>query len=116
VIGVQILDVGRVDDSVGPERGGLVGPEPESPQFVSEVENDVQFYGRRHLVRPGLTGWAQLHRRDDDGDDAETTLSRDLFYLKHQSMSLYLYVLLASAEASFVSGDVFGSTGGKPAG
>ena len=85
----QLLNVLRGDIS-------LVGPEPETPQFVSEVENDVQFYGRRHLVRPGLTGWAQLHRRDDDSDDAETTLSRDLFYLKHQSMSLYLYVLLAS--------------------
>jgi lipopolysaccharide/colanic/teichoic acid biosynthesis glycosyltransferase len=85
----QLLNVLRGDMS-------LVGPEPATPQFVAEVENEVQFYGRRHLVRPGLTGWAQLHRRADEGDDAETTLSRDLFYLKHQSLSLYLYVLLAS--------------------
>jgi lipopolysaccharide/colanic/teichoic acid biosynthesis glycosyltransferase len=85
----QLINVLRGDMS-------LVGPEPATPQFVSEVENEVQFYGRRHLVRPGITGWAQLHRLPDDSDDAETTLSRDLFYLKHQSLSLYIYVLLAS--------------------
>lgn len=71
----------------------LVGPRPERPQRMSEIEQDLKFYARRNLVRPGLTGWAQLH---DDGEDPRTELSHDLFYLKHQSLMLYAYVLLAT--------------------
>lgn len=71
----------------------LVGPRPERPKRMSEIEQDLKFYARRNLVRPGLTGWAQMHvqRRD-----VKTELSHDLFYLKHQSLMLYTYVLLAT--------------------
>lgn len=76
----------------------LVGPRPERPQRMSEIEQDLKFYARRNLVRPGLTGWAQLHvqRRD-----VKTELSHDLFYLKHQSLMLYAYVLLATCWHGF---------------
>lgn len=72
----------------------LVGPRPERPQRMSEIEQDLKFYARRNLVRPGITGWAQLH---DDGEDPKTELSHDLFYLKHQSLMLYVFVLLKAS-------------------
>ncbi|MFY9488305.1 MAG: sugar transferase [Solirubrobacterales bacterium] len=89
----------------------LVGPRPAKPRDVTRLEQDIPFYGRRHLLKPGITGWAQLHAARDDSDTedddenaaaealSEATLldlSRDLFYLKHQSIFLYGYVLLAS--------------------
>jgi lipopolysaccharide/colanic/teichoic acid biosynthesis glycosyltransferase len=85
----QLINVLRGDLS-------LVGPQPQRPQLVSALETDVPFYGRRHLVRPGLTGWAQIHPLPGDEADPVATLSRDLFYLKHQSLLLYVFVLLSS--------------------
>lgn len=76
---------------------GLVGPRPERPEFVYKLEQEIPFYGRRHLVKPGITGWAQVragYGLSDEG--AAIKLSRDLFYLKHQSLFLYAYVLLAT--------------------
>jgi lipopolysaccharide/colanic/teichoic acid biosynthesis glycosyltransferase len=70
----------------------LVGPRATRPQRLSELEREIPFYGRRNMLRPGLTGWAQLH----DSRDPETELSNDLFYLKHQSLMLYVYVLMAT--------------------
>ncbi|MGK2877505.1 MAG: sugar transferase [Solirubrobacterales bacterium] len=70
----------------------LVGPRAARPQRLSELERDIPFYGRRNMLRPGLTGWAQLH----DSSDPETELSNDLFYLKHQSLMLYVYVVMAT--------------------
>jgi lipopolysaccharide/colanic/teichoic acid biosynthesis glycosyltransferase len=70
----------------------LVGPRATRPQRLTELEREIPFYGRRNMLLPGLTGWAQLH----DSSDAETELSNDLFYLKHQSLMLYIYVLVAT--------------------
>jgi lipopolysaccharide/colanic/teichoic acid biosynthesis glycosyltransferase len=70
----------------------LVGPRPDRPQRFAELDREVQFYGRRNMLTPGITGWAQIHRPADPRSE----LSNDLFYLKHQSLMLYVYVLLAS--------------------
>lgn len=70
----------------------LVGPRSTRPQRLAELEREIPFYGRRNMLRPGITGWAQLH----DSSDPETELSNDLFYLKHQSLMLYVYVLMAT--------------------
>jgi lipopolysaccharide/colanic/teichoic acid biosynthesis glycosyltransferase len=70
----------------------LVGPRATRPQQLADLEREIPFYGRRNMLRPGLTGWAQLH----DSRDPETELSNDLFYLKHQSLMLYAYVLMAT--------------------
>lgn len=75
----------------------LVGPRPERPEFVSRLEEDIPFYGRRHLIKPGVTGWAQIRAGYGLSDEGQTVkLSQDLFYLKHQSVLLYVYVLLAT--------------------
>lgn len=70
----------------------LVGPRAVRPDRLAELEREIPFYGRRNMMRPGVTGWAQLR----DSSDPAVELSNDLFYLKHQSLMLYGYVLLAS--------------------
>lgn len=83
----------------------VVGPRPALPKRASESETSLPFYNRRNLVRPGLTGWAQLHEpsmRDESGErDPENELAHDLFYLKHQSLMLYVFVLLATLWRGF---------------
>jgi exopolysaccharide biosynthesis polyprenyl glycosylphosphotransferase len=65
----------------------FVGPRPERPEFVAELEAGVPYWSRRHLVKPGITGWAQV-RRGYTADAAGTgdKLSYDLWYLRHRSL------------------------------
>lgn len=72
----------------------LVGPRPERPVFVEEFERTIPFYGSRHLIRPGITGWAQVNYGYAD-DEAETVekLTYDLYYVKHSTIWLDLHVL-----------------------
>lgn len=70
----------------------LVGPRPIHPQELADRESEIPFYGRRQMLRPGLTGWAQIHQ----GDGAAEEFSSDLYYLKQQSLMLYLYVLFVA--------------------
>ena len=64
----------------------LVGPRPEQPAFVAQFANSIPFYTHRHLIRPGLTGWAQVNYgyADDEADTIEK-LTYDLYYVKHMS-------------------------------
>src|SRR4051812_16042500 len=72
----------------------VVGPRPEQPEFVERLEAWVPYYTRRHLVKPGITGWAQV-RCGYAGSDVGSAwkLCHDLYYLKHRSMSLDLVIL-----------------------
>jgi exopolysaccharide biosynthesis polyprenyl glycosylphosphotransferase len=72
----------------------VVGPRPEQPAFVAQLERDVPFYSRRHLLRPGITGWAQV-RCGYSGTAAGSTLKvcHDLYYLKQRSLALDLLIL-----------------------
>ena len=83
----QLWNVLRGDLSV-------VGPRPERPVFVEEYERTIPFYSSRHLIRPGVTGWAQVNYgyADDEADTVEK-LTYDLYYVKHQSVWLDLHVL-----------------------
>ena len=67
----------------------IVGPRPERPEFIAELSQKIPFYGQRHVVRPGLTGWAQVrHRYGSTVDDAQEKLQYDLFYIKHLSLAV----------------------------
>lgn len=67
----------------------IVGPRPEQPHLVEELETKIPFYGFRHLVRPGLTGWAQVkYHYGADETDALEKLQYEFFYLRHQSIGL----------------------------
>jgi sugar transferase (PEP-CTERM system associated) len=72
----------------------LVGPRPERPEFVGELTRRIPFYGQRHVVRPGLTGWAQVrYTYGASEEDALQKLQYDLFYIKHMSLGLDLFVI-----------------------
>lgn len=74
---------------------GLIGPRPERPAFVAELTRQMPFYTLRHLIKPGLTGWAQLHR-SYYGDFTENLkkLEYDLFYIKNRGLLLDCAILL----------------------
>ena len=72
----------------------LVGPRPERPEFVSALTRQIPFYGQRHSVRPGLTGWAQVrYTYAASVEDAMEKLQYDLYYIKNRSIALDLFVL-----------------------
>ena len=73
----------------------FVGPRPERPEFVAELTKQIPFYGQRHIVRPGLTGWAQVrYTYGASVEDALEKLQYDLFYIKNLSVALDLFIML----------------------
>ncbi|MGN6376817.1 MAG: TIGR03013 family XrtA/PEP-CTERM system glycosyltransferase [Sphingomonas sp.] len=73
----------------------FVGPRPERPQFVDELEQQLPYYAERHMVKPGITGWAQINYPYGASiDDARQKLEYDLYYAKNYSPFLDLLILL----------------------
>jgi sugar transferase (PEP-CTERM system associated) len=73
----------------------LVGPRPERPEFVKELGKTIPFYSIRHLVRPGITGWAQVNfKYGASKEDALEKLQYDLYYVKNLSFLLDLHIIL----------------------
>ncbi|RJQ36762.1 exopolysaccharide biosynthesis polyprenyl glycosylphosphotransferase [Candidatus Parcubacteria bacterium] len=78
----------------------FVGPRPERPEFVRELERTIPFYRTRELVLPGITGWAQINMENDASvSDAPEKLQYDLYYIKNRSLALDLNILLKTALA-----------------
>lgn len=72
----------------------IAGPRPERPEFVTKLTEQIPFYGYRHSVLPGITGWAQInHKYGDTLEDTTAKLEYDLYYLKYLSPSLDLYIV-----------------------
>ncbi|BCS33214.1 glycosyl transferase [Luteitalea sp. TBR-22] len=77
----------------------LVGPRPERPEFVRMLTEQIPFYGQRHSVKPGVTGWAQVsYTYGASVEDAMEKLQYDLYYIKNLSMSLDLFVLFKTVQ------------------
>lgn len=73
----------------------FVGPRPERPEFITELEQAIPHYRERLHLQPGLTGWAQVcFPYGETVDDARRKLQYDLYYLKHMSLALDLFILL----------------------
>ena len=73
----------------------FVGPRPERPSFVADLEQQLPFYAERHMVKPGLTGWAQInYPYGASVEDARVKLEYDLYYAKNYSPFLDLLILL----------------------
>lgn len=84
----QLLNVLRGDMS-------LIGPRPERPEFVAQLQEQIPFYRTRLAVRPGLAGWAQVkYPYASSVQDALVKLQYDLYYIKHQSLYLDLVIML----------------------
>ncbi|MDQ6660230.1 MAG: sugar transferase [Chloroflexota bacterium] len=84
----QVFNILRGDMS-------LIGPRPEQAAFVTELEKTIPFYRCRLVVKPGLTGWAQVKYRYGNSDtDALIKLQYDLYYIKHQSFMFDIFIIL----------------------
>lgn len=72
----------------------FVGPRPERPEFVEWLSKEIPYYGVRHAVRPGITGWAQVrYKYGNTVEDAKEKLQYDLFYIKNASLGLDILIM-----------------------
>ena len=72
----------------------FVGPRPERPEFVEWLSKEIPYYGVRHVVRPGITGWAQVqYKYGNTLEDAREKLQYDLFYIKNASLGLDFLIM-----------------------
>ena len=73
---------------------GFVGPRPERPEFVQWLTNEIPFYELRHMIRPGITGWAQVrYQYGATLEETKQKLEYDLYYVKHLSVGLDLLIM-----------------------
>jgi lipopolysaccharide/colanic/teichoic acid biosynthesis glycosyltransferase len=75
----------------------LVGPRPEQRSIVLGLESKIPFYNERHMVRPGLTGWSQLHVYAASIEETKLKLEYDLYYIKYKSFLFDMEILLKTA-------------------
>lgn len=88
----QLFNVLRGDMS-------FVGPRPERPQFVEELSAQIPYFGMRHRVNPGITGWAQVsYSYGASVEDAKQKLQYDLYYIKNYSIFLDLTIILQTIQ------------------
>ena len=84
----QFLNVLRGEMSV-------VGPRPEQPRIARRLEQQIQHFSYRHLVKPGITGWAQIHHGyAGTVAQSRTKLAYDLFYVRHHTLGIDLDIML----------------------
>jgi sugar transferase (PEP-CTERM system associated) len=77
----------------------FVGPRPERPHFVKQLAEEIPFYEQRHLIAPGLTGWAQIkYPYGASIEDARQKLQYDLYYVKNQSLLLDAVILFETVK------------------
>ena len=77
----------------------FVGPRPERPEFIEWLSKEIPYYGVRHMVRPGLTGWAQVkYKYGSTVQDAREKLQYDLFYIKNASIGLDLLIMFQTVK------------------
>jgi exopolysaccharide biosynthesis polyprenyl glycosylphosphotransferase len=82
----------------------FVGPRPERPEFVVKLKEQIPYYEIRLLVKPGLTGWAQInHPADRDLSDVREKLQYDIYYLKNRSPILDIAIILRTAKSFFIN-------------
>jgi lipopolysaccharide/colanic/teichoic acid biosynthesis glycosyltransferase len=80
----------------------LVGPRPERPELVAELEKQVPFYRARLLVKPGIGGWAQVnYGKGASVEGSAEKLEYDLYYIQHRSLMMDVWILLRAAGAIF---------------
>jgi len=78
----------------------VVGPRPEWIDLASEYSQKIPFYNFRHIVKPGITGWAQIkYKYSSSVEEAKEKLSYDLYYVKNRTIFLDLKIMLHTLEA-----------------
>ena len=83
----------------------LIGPRPERPELEHDLESHIPHYRKRHWMRPGLSGWAQVCAPYASSiDDSDLKLSYDLYYLRHFSSLLDIVILLRTIKTVLKAG------------
>ncbi|EJC63027.1 undecaprenyl-galactosyl transferase [Alcaligenes faecalis subsp. faecalis NCIB 8687] len=83
----------------------LIGPRPEQRVFVDQFEVEIPFYIYRHVVRPGITGWAQVKQGyADDVDSTKIKIQHDFYYIKHFSLWLDVLIVFKTIKVIFTGG------------
>ncbi len=73
----------------------LIGPRPEQPEFVEQFEDQVPYYSYRHIIRPGITGWAQVnHGYATNTESTREKVEHDFYYIKHISPALDFLIVM----------------------
>ena len=81
----------------------FVGPRPERPEFTSGLAEQIPYYDLRHIIKPGLTGWAQVnYTYGSSTKDALRKLQFDLYYIKNYSLLLDLNILLRTIRVTLM--------------
>lgn len=77
----------------------LIGPRPEQPDFVEQFNDSIPFYRYRHIVKPGISGWAQVvHGYAGDEDETRVKLEHDFYYIKNFSLTLDLLIVIKTIQ------------------
>ena len=111
----QFLRMSRLDElpqlwNVLVGEMSLIGPRPERPEFVEQLTRDIPFYGQRHVVRPGVTGWAQVrYKYGATKEDALEKLQYELYYIKNMSLALDLVIMVHTVK-TMISGAEHGQS------
>lgn len=93
----QVISIANGDMS-------FIGPRPERPNFVHKLNQMTPFYNSRHLVKPGITGWAQVnYKYGENLEDSIRKLEYDLYYIKNQSITLDLKIILKTVSTILFS-------------
>lgn len=80
----------------------LIGPRPEQPDFVKAFDEKIPFYSYRHVVKPGITGWAQVrHGYTTDVDQTQVKIEHDFYYIKNYSLLLDIFIILLTIRTVF---------------
>lgn len=96
----RILRKSRIDEfpqfiNVLKGEMSLIGPRPERPEFVKQLEDKLPFYAIRHVIKPGLTGWAQvMHPYANTVEDQHKKLMYDLYYIKERNLIMDLKIVI----------------------
>jgi lipopolysaccharide/colanic/teichoic acid biosynthesis glycosyltransferase len=82
----------------------FVGPRPERPEFVTTLKEQIPFFETRHLVLPGITGWAQInYRYGSSVDDSARKLEYDINYIKNRSLPFDAAIIVKTFKSFFVN-------------
>lgn len=80
----------------------IIGPRPEQRAFVDQFEKEIPFYAYRHVVKPGITGWAQVvHGYAADADDTRVKIEHDFYYIKNFSLWLDIFIVVKTIRTIF---------------
>jgi sugar transferase (PEP-CTERM system associated) len=99
---IRKLRIDEVPQMINVIKGEMsfVGPRPERPFFVRKLENEIPYYSHRHIVKPGITGWAQIcYPYGASEEDALEKLKYDMYYIKKMSLVFDLTIILETIKA-----------------